>query len=190
MKDFYSNRLQLESPLFYNADFGIRFEIGNPDPSVSDEAYEEQVHHRALALFKDVHQADDDILIVVNVYLLRKGIKPVRRKVFDHSFRNPQVLRSLNCVSIHKADDEEDEGWESYQYVLQCKASDLKHHKILFNPHQMFIINRTRHTIFYFYDNRGLDIVSHSRDALQELYLKRNDWILNYDRESIDAIFK
>ncbi|WP_084064712.1 DUF3885 domain-containing protein [Paenibacillus stellifer] len=47
----------------------------------------------------------------------------------------------------------------------------------------------SRNTIFHFYDSRGLDIVSNSKEALKELYLKRNEWILNYDRERIDSIF-
>lgn len=54
-----------------------------------------------------------------------------------------------------------------------------------FSPYDVYFVNKSRNTIFHFYDSRGLDIVSNSKEAIKELYLKRNEWILNYDRERI-----
>ncbi|MBY9077121.1 DUF3885 domain-containing protein [Paenibacillus sp. HN-1] len=59
----------------------------------------------------------------------------------------------------------------------------------LFSPYDIYFVNKSRNTIFHFYDSRGLDIVSNSKETLKELYLKRNEWILNYDLERIDSIF-
>lgn len=188
LNEKFSTKLELASPLFYNAEVGIRFEIGIPDPSVSDEEYQEQVNYRALTLFKDVHHDDDEMLIALN-YDLKRAPKPKKIKAFDHALMNQQIIRSLSCKNIHKYDDQDD-GWESYRLVLKCRCSDLKYRKILFSPYDLYFVNTSRNTIFHFYDSRGLDVVSNSKEVLKELYLKRNKWILNYDRERIDSIFK
>lgn len=66
--------------------------------------------HRALTLFKDVHQNDDEILIALN-YDLKRLPKPKKIKAFDHAFKNQKVIRSLSCKKLHKYDDE-DNGWD------------------------------------------------------------------------------
>jgi hypothetical protein len=180
--------LKLESPLFYNADIGIRFEIGDPDPLVSDEKYREQVHSRSTHLFKKAHSDSDELFIVLFLDFQRKR-KPYNIKVFKNGVKNKKTLKKLNCNSIAFS-DEEDDGWVSYRYVLGCKASDIKAAMFLFSRYRIFFVNITRDTIFYFYDSRGLDIVSNSKGPLQNLYFNYNHWILDYDRASIDSIFK
>jgi hypothetical protein len=39
------------------------------------------------------------------------------------------------------------------------------------------------------YDDRGLDVIANSKDALHGLYHDFNTWILDYDRPRIDATF-
>ncbi|MFC3803831.1 DUF3885 domain-containing protein [Cohnella sp. GCM10012308] len=40
-----------------------------------------------------------------------------------------------------------------------------------------------------FYDSRGLDVAASSKEALRDLYVKRNDWILKYDCKRIESTF-
>ena len=40
------------------------------------------------------------------------------------------------------------------------------------------------------YDDRGLDVIAKDKKSLDSLYHNFNDWILEYDREKIDLIFK
>lgn len=183
--------LELESPLFYNADVGIRFEIGDPDPSVSDEKYREQVHFRATQLFNHVHNESDELSIVLNL-TVRRNSKPHKLNVFNKGVKSKNVLKKLNCISIARSEEEDDDyaEWMTSRYVLGCKVSDIKPATFLFSKYSIFFINSTRNTIFYFYDSRGLDIVSNSREPLRDLYAHYNSWILDYDRETIDSIFK
>lgn len=188
LEEYFPN-LELASPLFYNTDIGIRFEVGNPNPSSTDKEYNEQVHYRSTKLFKETHHGDDDIFIVCFLDLNRKKhTNKTKMKVFKHSLNNTKVLRSLSCKNLHTY-DEENEGWESYRYVLQCKVSDIKVLKFLFANNVIYFFNTSRHTIFHFYDSRGLDIVGNSRGILKELYITYNHWILNYDRDRIDLTF-
>ncbi|GGG60185.1 DUF3885 domain-containing protein [Paenibacillus radicis (ex Gao et al. 2016)] len=190
--DLYLNEkflgLKLESPLFYNADVGIRYEIGNPDPSVSDEKYREQVHYRSTTLFKSSHQPSDELFIVLflDVQTTRK---PYKINVFRKGVKHKNTLKNLSCSSVTLTDEEEAEGWESYRFVLSCKASDIKPITFLFSDYRIFIVNQTRDTIFYLYDSRGLDIVSNAAAPLKELYIRYNHWILDYDRAHIASIF-
>lgn len=180
--------LKLESPLFYNADIGIRFEIGDPDPLVSDEKYREQVRFRTTQLFKNVHSDSDEIYIVL-LRGVKRNRKPLRIKVFNKGVKSRGILKKLSCSSIEISDEEDDE-WVTSRYVLSCKASDIKPAMFLFSQYRFFFVNITRHTIFYLYDSRGLDLVSNTKASLQDLYMNYNHWILDYDREGIDSIFK
>lgn len=182
--------LELESPLFYNADIGIRFEIGDPDPSVSDEKYREQVRFRATQLFNHIHDESDELFIVL--YLtVRRNSKPHKLNVFNKGVKSKHILKKLNCISVVRLEEDDDQDeWISSRYVLGCGVSDIKPATFLFSEYSIFFINSTRNTIFYLYDSRGLDIVSNAKEPLQDLYDSYNPWILDYDRETIDSTFK
>lgn len=183
--------LEVDKPLFYNADIGLRFEIGNPNPEVSDEVYFEQVNYRSIKLFKETHHENDDIFIMLYFYINRKYTKIAKINAFRHSMKNTKLLRNLSCktVPLLEDDDEDNDGLEKYRYVLQCKVSDIKVMKFIFSKRPIFIINTPRHTILHFYDTRGLDIVGSSKEVLNDLYTTYNHWILDYDREQIDLVF-
>jgi len=44
--------------------------------------------------------------------------------------------------------------------------------------------------IYHLYDDRGCDVIASNKENLRPLYEELNDWILDYDREQIDTIFK
>jgi len=43
---------------------------------------------------------------------------------------------------------------------------------------------------FHIYDDRGCDIWSMDRELLRPIYVNLNDWILDYNRQEMDLIFK
>ncbi|WCR25026.1 DUF3885 domain-containing protein [Paenibacillus thiaminolyticus] len=43
--------------------------------------------------------------------------------------------------------------------------------------------------IYHLYDDRGCDVICADVDPLRPLYEEFNDWILDYDREKIEALF-
>lgn len=51
------------------------------------------------------------------------------------------------------------------------------------------IMDLERGLMLFPYDDRGMDAVAISRDLLRPCYLKFNDWLLDYDREWMDACF-
>ena len=55
---------------------------------------------------------------------------------------------------------------------------------------EVYFINNDKSVIFNMYDDRGLDVISTKKETIAPLYNKFNDWILNYDREKVDDLFK
>ncbi|WP_445293151.1 DUF3885 domain-containing protein [Cytobacillus sp. FSL M8-0252] len=43
---------------------------------------------------------------------------------------------------------------------------------------------------WYLYDDPGWDVIASNQEDLDLLYEELNNWILDYDREQIDKIFK
>lgn len=54
----------------------------------------------------------------------------------------------------------------------------------------IYFINVTRKMIYHLYDDRGCDVIASNKEDLRTLYEEFNDWILDYDREQINKIFK
>jgi len=85
---------------------------------------------------------------------------------------------------------------------LKCKTSDLNYIPILkaicnydlgVKPsisHRVYFINTSKNTIFHVYDDRGCDLLATSIHEIRDIYEEYNEWILNYDKDDIDKIFK
>ncbi|XKE94611.1 DUF3885 domain-containing protein [Metaplanococcus flavidus] len=55
---------------------------------------------------------------------------------------------------------------------------------------QIYMINITQQLIYHLYDDQGCDIIAADKEDIRFLYEQYNDWILDYDREKINAVFK
>ena len=53
----------------------------------------------------------------------------------------------------------------------------------------VYFINTAHAVLFHLYDDRGADIVAAEPAPLLPLSQRFNSWILDYDREKIDALF-
>lgn len=203
MSEKYPN-LKLRPPLFYNWNIGIRFELGNPEENNKEE-YMERVYERALTLFKSLHSLNDEIMVVANVHHAGEENILNRRKlkVFSHYVKSKDFLFRLKHKVIPYVFEDVYEiyDFETHRYTLSCKVSDLKYfnlikaicnHDMDIKPkiyHDVFFINRNKDTVFHIYDDRGCDVIATDKETIRSLYGGYNDWILDYDRHSIDKLF-
>lgn len=209
LKDFMNENfpnLELRPPLFYSWKIGIRFELGvdyDSDYAYENSPYLQGVYKRAIALFKSLHSYNDDIYIVVDVNDYADGFKH-KSKTFSHYIKEKSVLYGLNQKTIPYIfpDDDEEGTYKTHRFTLKCKTSDIKYIPMLkaisnqdmgirpsiFNS--VYFINLNRKTIFHVYDDRGCDLLATSPETIRDVYEKYNDWILDYDRNEIDEIFK
>jgi hypothetical protein len=56
--------------------------------------------------------------------------------------------------------------------------------------HNVYFIDQNSKTIFHVYDDRGCDLLATSPEAIRDIYNKYSNWILDYDRNKIDEVFK
>ncbi|WP_270182020.1 DUF3885 domain-containing protein [Alkalihalobacillus sp. CinArs1] len=204
MESNYPN-LELKPPLFYNWDIGIRFQLGVELSEAStndDPAYIQGVYNRAITLFECLHSHTDNMFVVVDVndYGDGKPLKPKLRN-FSPYVKEKSVLYKVRHQSILQ-DHDEDERFKTHRFTLMCKTPDFKHKQMLkaicnqdmgIKPkieHRVYFINLNKKTIFHVYDDRGCDVLAASPETIGELYKRYYDWILGYDRERIDKVFK
>lgn len=112
-------------------------------------------------------------------------------------------------VFIEDENDEDYEKMVTHRFALPCVKSDIRYklHLIAISyedfPHPSQILkgfpevgidthftNVTKEMIYHLYDDRGCDVIASNKENLLPLYEDLNDWILDYDPEEIDHIFK
>lgn len=198
MENNYPN-LKLRPPLFYDWDIGIRFKLG---VNIQENRhYMRDVYHRAIALFRALHEDDETICIVANVHNFGRTQKS---PTLSKYIRDKSVLYQLQHRTIPYVfpEDNEDGKWTTEQFRLECKPFEI-HYRLLLQAicnqdmglkpnmhHDVFFININRQTIFHVYDDRGCDVIATSPESIRTVYKTYNDWILDYDREKIEEVFQ
>lgn len=197
-------QLILRPPLFYNWEIGIRFELGL-DYYSEENIYMQEVYKRAITLFESLHFQDEEIFIVVDVNDIGDS-KTYKQKarIFSPYIRSQSLLYTLKHTEmpyIFPEDDEEGK-YKTHRFTLQCKLSDVKYIPLLkaicnqdlgIQPsiiHRIYFLNIKRKTIFHIYDDRGCDLLATSPESIRDLYFTYNEWILDYDKDKIDQVFK
>lgn len=206
------SKLKLEKPLFYNCNIGIRFEIGpesislwkDSDHKYINSKYFEEALTRALSIFHTVFDKGDSISITYQIY--SDGRRKIRKG--NYLFKQIDNLKSKKIEFSDHRDIYVDtigfkrECWRRVT-ISNLTASDVKVGNILdamintdFGirqpslPGECFFINHDKGIVLNLYDDRGMDVIAGNKKALNALYKKHNSWILDYDREKIDAVFK
>lgn len=197
--------LILESPLFYNNPIGIRIEIGVPYREITNEKYFTNVYLRSNFIFEEIFEEKDEMFVIIC------GVKDIKPYIsfnnglnaFPDMIKNKNVLNEATLIEKERYIEENGDLYGiSYQYVLTCTKYDIDYKRILmaiansdharypYTSNGVFFINTKKNIIYYLYDDRGLDLVSNEKKNLKHIYTKFNDWILDYDRERINKIFK
>ncbi|TDL76210.1 DUF3885 domain-containing protein [Peribacillus frigoritolerans] len=207
MKENFSN-LNLRPPLFYNWEIGIRFELGvewNREYYYENSQYLKGVYHRALTLFNSLHSAEEEILVVIDVndFGDRKSYLQKGRLFSPYVYEKSVLYKIEHTVTPYIfPEDNEDGKYKTHRFILKCKTSDIKyismlkaicHQDLGIKPsifHSIYFLNIERKTIFNVYDDRGCDLLAASPESIRYLYNQFNDWILDYDRDEIDMVFK
>ena len=205
-ESFYKSNLgdiSLPYPLFYKFPVGIRFEMGD-DNEDDDNKYIKGAKSRALSIFNELFDKDDEIYLVVdscekysdfygtdvsrdNISLVKKFISKI-----DDEYCYEKLVATYE-------DDEEEYPYDRYiiktsrdsidadKLISEIVESELKGKSSLSNS--VFLVNKNSGILYFLYDDRGLDIAANDKQKLKGIYIKFNDWILDYDRERIDKIF-
>lgn len=132
-----------------------------------------------------------------------------------HLIGNLSVFRSLrNCgITIPKTaeiwqsqekDDSPDDEWMGDLIktfiCFEVKYSDIDlflwgtlANELGIRPRSichLHIFDLDRQILFHPYDDRGMDIIGNDRDLLKQIYTRFNDWLLDFDRQTMDKYFQ
>ncbi|MBA6354197.1 DUF3885 domain-containing protein [Colwellia sp. BRX9-1] len=193
-------KLKIEKPLFYNWPIGLRFEIGQDELEVSNE-YFNAAHERAVSIFKSVFGHNDEIELIYQQY--SDGRKKIRKGSFIFKQIEPTkngLAKYSDVRDIYEL-DYKSECWKRV-YIPSLSLKSINYKNILLSlihsdfscrfpsiSGECFFINKSKNIIVNLYDDRGMDVISASKNELISLYNKHNDWLLNYDREKMDLVF-
>jgi len=215
MKNYLKSKFEnliLEPPLFYSWSVGIRFEIGSKNIPIFIDEKQRRINEKYFteALFKAVaifdFKDDDEILFVYQQF------SDGRRTIGKNNFYLQQIRdladKELEFSDVRESRDDDKFEKKAYclkRFTVKVSKQDINYQAILeasinsdftirnkrFIPHgDCYFINTSNHTILHLYDDRGMDVISTHAHNLKALYTKYNEWILDYDREEIDEIFK
>lgn len=198
-------RLNLRAPLFYNSDFGLRFDLQVGETNT--EKYFQNVIRRATTIFQNAFDDSD------NVFLVLMDYKYKHRKIRFSNFIFKQILDLhtgeiifLKEIGLYEPHDKFDirnigvikltSGRINHKTVLLAIANQdfpsrfprLENNHII-SSKEIYFININKKLILNMYDDRGLDVVATDIETLRPIYEKHKDWILDYDREQIEKLF-
>jgi len=186
-------------PLFYNYKGGLRFELSEGGNYLNQFL---TAHRKGMEVCGRVFSGCEDITICVRVY----GSKTLLSSL--------STLKSLRDAGLYPTSEKEhwtefDEEWEgdedyadSLWHFIAFKApienlinalwcalsSDLGN----IEPSPMadiYLFNLDKEIMAFPYDDRGMDIVGPNKQFLKEQYDKFGHYLLDYDREVMDAVF-
>jgi len=183
----YNRTDVLESPMFYNNDVGIRFEIGSPSED-NLLKYQKEAFERAASIFSEVLQPEDDIYFVVDYWYVnhKRVLKNIEKLLYSYN-------KKFKIERLYYKDA------EMYRYSVSCKIKDVKVSMILRNiiseedkriyAGSFYFINKSNGVVYHLYDDRGLDLVAPHVTPLQKTYTKYENWILEYNKDQIKEVF-
>ncbi|AZZ94124.1 DUF3885 domain-containing protein [Hahella sp. KA22] len=198
--------LALAPPLFYRWPIGVRFEIGAPETGVWSDFengvlnthYFENAVRRARSICHAAFSESDDVDVVYEIIGHRRH--KIKRKSY--------VLRQISDSARKNVtfESEKVDGkrglYRKTAYVTGVTSGEVDYANIFLSivntdfPQRSpslrgrcYFVNRTKDMILHMYDDRGMDVIATDRSALRNVYVRCNDWILEQDKPSIDALF-
>lgn len=190
--------INLNKPLFYNNQFGLRFSL--QENELNDEDYFENCYNRSIELFENLFSKDDEVLIVLNEYKWRN------RRIRKHNF----IFKQIKDLKLHKLEykklNNNTNIWN--QVILKTNVDKIiyknifkaiinidfpEKHPILDNcknnlNKEIFFFNIEKEIVFHIYDDRGVDVIANNIETLKPIYFKFKDLILSYDLPKIEKI--
>jgi hypothetical protein len=195
-KEFLHNKfisLMLKKPLFYNWEFGLRFDLQDFNKIDTEEYFVEGIK-RSIELFECIFDNSDRIYIL---YRIHKGYYGKNKKFYNKIFSE---INEKECFEEANIYDEEDiyktfigktiVSKINYEYIITAiENSDFGSRKPNMEG-EIYFINIEKEIIYNMYDDRGIDIIGANKNSLKYIYEKYNNWLLECDRKTMDKKYK
>ena len=191
--------------LFYRADHALRFDLAG-DIEASTLRFMRAME-RARAILLELLSGSETLTAVVTHYAGEKrtsrdvaSLKKLAEIGFLAPFGPPDRVFQKDEVHISAFAEDPCRYWYSADFQnTEDQISALLWaalaHDLSITPKarwidSIYIVDFERKLIGFPYDDRGLDVAAADSAPLRPLYEKRNGWLLDYDREIMDAKFR
>lgn len=195
------------NPLFYNCDVSLRFGISedediehflkfDDEESIVNPEFIKNTVNKAYSIFKNLENTFD---------ILRIDI------MYDEDNEYVEIIKEIcEVLKINEPDEivsdkvvlEDDEILKRKQLIWNLDISKIDYYNAIteiaktdfggcqYLCYYVYFIDTLNNIVLNMYDDRGLDIISENEEILYHLYKKYNEYILDYDREKTDKLFK
>jgi hypothetical protein len=200
---------QIEDRQTIGAKINIRFELGDKLENGTIKRVN-QATQRALQLFNDTFEdIKTPIWILIydneqsdNYSFENEHLYQQFEKDDLKNFYNKIENQYSGYFNTDKNGNEIEEMFETRVIIGKIPMSRINIGNILrgianyemgFEPaigQSIFFFNPKNNTSFYMYDDRGCVIRSKKADTIKSIYHKRNNWIVDYHRATIDTFFQ
>ncbi|UYX54815.1 DUF3885 domain-containing protein [Bacillus thuringiensis] len=164
-------------------------------------------------VFEDIFSKEDTVFLVTNVYRFKQENIKNRQKinVYNRFIKKRDLKFHIRQETLpFLFEDEEADLYCTSQFSLKCLAEDIKYEPLIeaanhedfpdLRPRlgrkkeisypDVFFINVTKDIIMFIYDDRGCEVIAKNKEMIRDLNEKYKEWIPDYERESIDDLFK
>jgi hypothetical protein len=187
----------------------IRFELGDGKDNGTVERVNQSTD-RALTIFNDTFQDPATEIFVLIYEYQGENIFNASNNYLHEQFPAAKFAKFYNQLETvntryfttdEKGNDVLDKD-EVKIIIGKLPVKDINSRNILngiantemgFDPginQRVFFFDPTTDKAFQMYDDRGCYVWSNKADNIRDIYIKRNDWIVDYHRPEIDAYFK
>jgi hypothetical protein len=192
---------ELEHPIFYNCPVALRFEICHEfstSPSYNAESAKKSAYKRVIEIYNALPFNFDILLFQIFGY---------RHKLNNTLDNFKSILHLGNPNEIVKSEFDDD-ATELEIYQFDCfwhieSQKNIKINDLLWEitlsdysggmsefKSSVFLFDTKAEVLFYYYDDRGLDLCASRVETLQAIYERFNAYLLYYDRERMNSVFQ
>lgn len=190
--------------LFYNADFGLRFELGGGLPMELPRFV--RAFDRARAVADELFRTSKTLTAVVSgcdaerrASRVTNGLKTLAAMGFAADFCAPER------VPLNDAEHIAEFGQDLCDYWLMAdfEKSPERLHALLWAAvakempiqpkvkglERIVLVDFDRGMALQVYDDRGMDVAAADRERLLSIYRDFSNWLLDHDRVAMDRVF-
>lgn len=188
----------------------IRFELGGEELENGTKERVTQATDRAFTIFNDIfNDFLDEIFILIYEYQdenIFKSSNDYLHKQFSsdsfNEFYNQLEIINTGYFTTDENGNDVLEKDEVRIIIGKLSVKDMNVKNILngiantemgFNPainQRIFFFDPSTDKAFQMYDDRGCFVWSDTADKIRDIYIKRNDWIVEYHKPEIEKYFK
>lgn len=196
---------ELPTPIFYHLPHALRFELGG-DASWGVPRFL-RGYQRAKAVADSLFAATPELgVLIATTDEAKLGREHgAKLKALQACGFDTKALKSIGSIAQNDAGYIAEYGQDLFEHWLASEAP-LPSRSVLepllwsavacempIKPSarglNLYLADPVRKVVLHVYDDRGMDIAAVDREALRPIYERFSDWLLDYDRERMDAAF-